>query len=97
MRIVDAYRNSPAHLNGKPATSGATGAKGTTGPTEESAQKSAGSTGEVKVTMSDEARRLAAKAQDDASRIEKLRDAVQGGTFKVDSRVVARKIVEAGG
>lgn len=92
MRIVDAYRNSPANLNGT-KTAATTAAGAPAKPDEDPAVTAAS----VKVTVSPEARRLAQKAEDDGARVERLRDAVANGSFKVDAQAVAKKIVESGG
>ena len=94
MRIADAYRNNPANLNGT-KTNGTSAANGPT-KTEESGA-SPGTGAPVTVTVSPEARRLADAAKGDEARVERLREAVANGTFRVDSRAVAKKIVETGG
>ncbi len=94
MRIADAYRNSPANLNGT-KTNGTSAANGPTKAEETGTP--AGSSAPVTVTVSPEARRLADAAKGDDARVERLREAVANGSFRVDSRAVAKKIVETGG
>jgi negative regulator of flagellin synthesis FlgM len=94
MRIADAYRNSPANLNGT-KTAATTAANGPAKAEESSANPSGAPP--VKVTVSAEARRLADEAKGDEARVDRLRQAVAEGSFRVDTRAVAKKIVETGG
>jgi flagellar biosynthesis anti-sigma factor FlgM len=50
------------------------------------------------VTVSAQAMQLAEKAaaQADASKVEKLRAAIEGGTFKIDHQAITRRIVDGG-
>lgn len=50
------------------------------------------------VTVSPQAVELAKKAADtaDAAKVEKLRGAIEAGTFKVDFQAIAKRIVDGG-
>ena len=54
--------------------------------------------GGEKVTVSDEAKQLAAKSASDAEteKVGRLRAAIQDGSFKVDTHAIAKRIVEGG-
>lgn len=94
MRITDVY----GKLNDRSVESTGKGAPAGQPPRADSAGgKPAAAAGE-KVTVSDEAQKLAAKSQADAetAKIEKLRGAINDGTFKVDPQAIAKRIVEGG-
>jgi negative regulator of flagellin synthesis FlgM len=94
MRINDLYgklNERAVESTGKGAATGATpktsGADGGSAPVQ----------GE-KVTLSDEAQKLADKAAASAEneKVGKLREAIQNGTFKVDPHAIAKRLVEGG-
>ncbi len=91
MRIIDRYGQQNAlPLSG--TKQGAAASKGTvagqTGPTSQPI------TGE-NVTFSAKAKELADQTSAaDTAKVEQLRSAVQNGTFKVDPRAIANKIVD---
>jgi flagellar biosynthesis anti-sigma factor FlgM len=95
MRIIDSYgrfndRAVNTALQGQAATSapktGAEDAKGT-----------AAAQGDA-VTVSAQAQELAHKAaaNADAAKVEKLRTAIENGSFAIDHQVIARRIVDGG-
>ncbi len=97
MRINDLY----GKLNERAVESSGKGAA--TGATSKSGGADAGSApaqgvGGEKVTLSDEAQKLADKAaaSAEADKVGKLREAIQNGTFKVDPQAIAKRIVEGG-
>lgn len=49
------------------------------------------------VTISSEARARASGGQVDSAKVERLRDQVQNGQFKVDSQAVARRMIDVVG
>jgi len=67
--------------------------------------KSAGSDGsaqkvsddDVRVSVSSEARRLADSAAVDLEKVERLRSAIESGTFEMNFQVIADRIVDTGG
>ncbi|HLK39061.1 MAG TPA: flagellar biosynthesis anti-sigma factor FlgM [Polyangiaceae bacterium] len=61
------------------------------------AQPSSVSSEAANVTISSEARALASGGQVDAAKVERLRDQVQNGQFKVDSRAVAQRMIDVVG
>jgi flagellar biosynthesis anti-sigma factor FlgM len=85
MRVTDAYR---------PQVESSPAAKEAAAPTTSSAEGAAGhGRDSVKLQVSDKARELALSAQKDEARIEKLRQSIADGTFKVDAHAIAAKIV----
>jgi len=90
MRVNDLYRK----LNDA-VTTGTGAAKPATPEKPADATSGKPTVGEaVHVSVSDEARELARTKNAESERIEKLRAAVQGGTYQVDPQKVAAKIVE---
>jgi flagellar biosynthesis anti-sigma factor FlgM len=85
MRIHDAHP-TPVDLGVKPFTGKSASASG--------AASSASVDG--KLTVSDKARELAAAASQNESRVEELRQSIRDGTFKIDSRAVASKMLDEG-
>jgi len=87
MRIQDAYRKNldQTHSTAKPAGAEAASAKPAARPASEDV--------DVKVAVSSRAKELAAASKVDQAKVDRLRQAISGGSFKVDSSVVARKLV----
>lgn len=82
------FRPPPREIGG-PGTAAADSSRADVGP------KPTG--GELKVDVSPEARRLAASGGLDAAKVERLRAAIEAGSFVVDSAAVAQKLVDTGG
>ena len=59
---------------------------------------SSATSGNDAVTLSSKAKELAQAASEhsDTARVEQLRSAIQGGTFKVDHQAIANRIVDGG-
>lgn len=90
MRITDAY----SKVAEQPTTTGTTKvAEGQTAPSKEAG--AAAKHEPVKVSVSDEARKLSAKADAsfDAEKVNRLKNAIEQGTFKIDAGKIASKIV----
>jgi negative regulator of flagellin synthesis FlgM len=88
MKITDAYGKFQVST---PATSGTSGAKGV-GPKAGAAQthnpKDSG-----RVEVSEQAKALEAKASGDSAKIDRLKSAISDGSFKVDAKTIASKLV----
>jgi flagellar biosynthesis anti-sigma factor FlgM len=103
MRIADAYTKQLADQAAATASAQATSAasaasaasKGT--KAAKHAHHHEGHEG-VKVTVSAEARELAAKADEgfDAAKVERLKSSIDAGTYKIDPRALAARIAEKG-
>jgi flagellar biosynthesis anti-sigma factor FlgM len=95
MRIADAYSKLAPQAAGAGRTTNAAkvGDRSTV-----ASRRGAESQDGVKVTVSAEARELAARAQNgvDHAKVERLRSAVEGGTYKVDAGAIAARMVNGG-
>ncbi len=60
------------------------------------ASGASGNTGNVTASVSARARSLASDHGVDLQKVDRLRGAIQDGSFKMDFRVVAERIVQAG-
>ena len=96
MRIADAYTKQLAEQAAATASAQATSAAST----KTKHAKHAGSEAHegVKVTVSAQARELAAKADEgfDAAKVERLKSSIDAGTYKIDPRALAARIAEKG-
>jgi anti-sigma28 factor (negative regulator of flagellin synthesis) len=82
MRISDRYERFLERVG----TKGKPGAGGKAAPTEGAREAD---TTALKVSVSDEAKALAAGT----ARLDELRSAVRNGTYKVDAQAIARRLV----
>ncbi len=91
MRIIHGYGNTQGGSVG-----GTTQGAATRSSRDQAAGKPQGPSGSPeKVTLSAEARKLAdASTASDAAKVDRLRTAIQGGTFKIDHAAIAAKIVD---
>jgi len=92
MRIADAYSKlslDKTTVSSAQATKGAE--RGKAGVTRRDGGGDA-----VKVTVSAQARELAnrAGASFDAAKVDRLKSAIDGGSYKVDARAIADRVVE---
>jgi len=91
MRIIDTYGKWAEQAVGGTAGAGSTPRTTRAGASEPPAPPNAG--GE-KVTVSSDAQKLAAAAE--TAKLDKLRAAIQDGSFKVDHHAIAKRIVDGG-
>jgi flagellar biosynthesis anti-sigma factor FlgM len=95
MRIIDTY----GKFNGPAVESARQGARAGGAPKTDTDDTTAStSSGADAVTVSAQARELAQKAAEssDSAKVENLRGAIQGGTFKIDHQAIAKRIVDGG-
>jgi flagellar biosynthesis anti-sigma factor FlgM len=92
MRITDAYTRLGLTAPQAPTQGKAGRAQGTDAP------PSAPSAEDLKVSVSDRAQALSRRTGDEASaaRVERLRTAIAEGSFRVDPRVIADRLVRGG-
>jgi flagellar biosynthesis anti-sigma factor FlgM len=93
MRIQDAYGSYGLDGTGTTKAGGAGGAGGSSpkvGPSPTSSQQPSGE----KVTLSADAQRASAQAE--SARVEQLRSSIADGSFRIDPRAIASRIVEGG-
>lgn len=90
MRIPDGYANQP------PITSNATrtGAAGGAPPKASSDDTSSSGASAEKVTVSADAQRAAAQAE--SAKVDRLRSAINDGSFQIDTKAIASRIVDGG-
>jgi flagellar biosynthesis anti-sigma factor FlgM len=95
MRIVDTY----GRFNVGGAETAKKGAAAGAAPKADADDaKGAASSGSDAVTVSAQALELAQKASAsaDAAKVDKLRGAIQNGTFQIDRQAIAKRIVDGG-
>ena len=69
---------------------------GTKKTSDSGGSKSTGRSGGVTASVSAKARSLAADGGVDAHKVERLREAIDNGTFKMDFQAIADRIVQEG-
>ena len=92
MRISDPYRLGPNSAQGTPRAA-------SNQPQGASANESAAPSGEsVQVRVSARSRELSLQANGeiDVAKVARLKSAIESGTFKIDAREIAERIVRGG-